>query len=176
MTALHPEFIQQAHSYALRCATFKGLLNNAEDIAQDAVLVLIDQASRRNIEHLYGYSRGVINYTICHHIEDAIARRNEFDIDEVQWNGNPILALKERLADEKAGPAVMDRNIDAKRLTAILRTVVLAPIDRTIILRFYVDGAPWQQIASEMKLTSTQFRLRKSRALKKIRAAWRIAA
>lgn len=51
------------------------------------------------------------------------------------------------------------------------RLKALSGRDREIIERFYVIEQPWQDICIEMGLTSTQFRLAKSRALAKLRGA-----
>ncbi|MFN7931845.1 MAG: sigma-70 family RNA polymerase sigma factor [Bryobacteraceae bacterium] len=54
-----------------------------------------------------------------------------------------------------------------RRLEVLLAT--LPKIDQIIIQQFYYGEKPWQTIAADLNLSPTQFRLRKCRALARIR-------
>lgn len=46
----------------------------------------------------------------------------------------------------------------------------LPKVDQAIVRNFYYDEMPWQTIAEELRLSPTQFRLRKCRALARMRS------
>lgn len=55
-----------------------------------------------------------------------------------------------------------------KRLDVLLSN--LPKIDQTIVRNFYYGEMPWQEIADQLRLSPTQFRLRKCRALARMRS------
>lgn len=55
-----------------------------------------------------------------------------------------------------------------QRLDILLRN--LPKIDQAIVRNFYYGEMPWQEIADELRLSPTQFRLRKCRALARMRS------
>lgn len=55
----------------------------------------------------------------------------------------------------------------AHRVSALLDR--LTPEEQTILRRFYLEGVCWKTIASDLHLTANQFRLRKCRALARLR-------
>lgn len=60
----------------------------------------------------------------------------------------------------------------AERLTILTRELKKLPVlDRDILTRFYLRGQAKDEICSDLRLTDTQFRVRKSRAKAKLMAA-----
>ena len=59
---------------------------------------------------------------------------------------------------------------EERRQLAVRTLAQLNPRAREVLIRFYLDEQPIEQICDEMALTSTQFRLLKSRAKAKFGA------
>lgn len=79
---------------------------------------------------------------------------------------------------EEEGARYAGRGLDPERqvVMADLRDRLevllgnLPKVDQTIVRNFYYDEMPWQTIAEKLRLSPTQFRLRKCRALARMRS------
>jgi RNA polymerase sigma factor (sigma-70 family) len=130
---------------------------DVEDKVHDC-FVIVAQAIRRGElrepERLMGFVRTVVKRQIAQHIEVAVNRRRtmaEFDesmFSISDWKDDP----------EQTFMARQRKDIARKVLSAISNK------DREVLRRFYVEEQSQEQICREMNLTSTQFRLLKSRA------------
>jgi RNA polymerase sigma factor (sigma-70 family) len=122
------------------------------------VLVIVVEAIRggelRDPNRLMGFVWTVTRRRITAYIRDAILRRRRFVSDEGIDVPMPV------------GQSPEARLVDRERLERMRQTVrCLKPRDREILRRFYLGEQPPEQICREMRLTSTQFRLYKSRAI-----------
>ncbi|MGH9581599.1 MAG: sigma factor-like helix-turn-helix DNA-binding protein, partial [Bryobacteraceae bacterium] len=95
----------------------------------------------------------VVRRQVAAYIEDAVhTRREQADLE----SGIAV-------ADRKQNP---EQEAILRQKTELMRTVLacLSQRDRDILVRFYLQEQPQEQICREMSLTETQFRLLKSRA------------
>ena len=121
------------------------------------VFLIITQAIRRGElrepERLMGYVRTIVRRQVAAHIDIAVqARRNQTEID-----------TELNLSDREPNPesrAIQHENTELAM--RILRSIPKR--DREVLVRFYLEEQPAQQICTAMNLTETQFRLIKSRA------------
>ncbi|HWB83387.1 MAG TPA: sigma-70 family RNA polymerase sigma factor [Bryobacteraceae bacterium] len=121
------------------------------------VFLIVAQAIRkgdlREPERLMGYVRTVVRRQIAAHIDDAVqTRRKQADLDAG-------MVLSDRRPDPEHA-AINRQNLDLA--LRILNSIPKR--DREILIRFYLQEQSAERICREMKLTSTQFRLIKSRA------------
>lgn len=127
-----------------------------EDRVHDTFLIVVNAIRRgdlREPERLMGFVRTVVRRQVAAYIEEAVHNRRE-------------------QADLESGIAVADRTQNPEQAailrqkTELMRTVLecLSQRDRDILVRFYIQEQPQEQICREMALTETQFRLLKSRA------------
>ena len=120
------------------------------------VMVIVLEAIRRgelqDPDRLPGFVRTVTRRRIVAHIRSQVFRR--------QWlvDGVEMVASHDESPEDRA---LRQERID--RLARILRC--LNKLDREILERFYLREESAQQICTEMRLTETQFRLFKSRAI-----------
>jgi RNA polymerase sigma factor (sigma-70 family) len=121
------------------------------------VLAAIQSGELRNPECLMGFVRTVTRRQVTVHIRRAIIRRRR--MISVESIDLPTAPLHE---SPEARLGVQER-------VALVRIVLdlLCPRDREILVRFYYEEQDSVQICLEMRLTATQFRLYKSRALAK---------
>jgi RNA polymerase sigma-70 factor (ECF subfamily) len=127
-----------------------------EDRVHDTFLtvaVAIQKGELREPERLMGYVRTIIRRYVAAQIEDNVhTRKHNIELD---WG----LAVR----DVGSNPEQSAMQSENKEIaTKVLRSI--APRDREILIRFYIDEQTAEQICSEMQLTETQFRLLKSRA------------
>lgn len=127
-----------------------------EDKVHDTFLIVVNAIQRgdlREPERLMGFVRTVVRRQVAAYIEQAVHNRRE-------------------QADLETGISVADRTQNPEQ-EAILRQKAelmksaldaLSQRDRDILVRFYLQEQPQEQICREMALTETQFRLLKSRA------------
>ena len=127
-----------------------------EDKVHDTFLIVVNAIKRgdlREPERLMGFVRTVVRRQVAAYIEHAVHMRRE-------------------QADLETGISVADRKQNPEqeamiRQKAELMKSALAALsqrDRDILVRFYLQEQPQEQICREMSLTETQFRLLKSRA------------
>lgn len=127
-----------------------------EDKVHDTFLIVVNAIKRgdlREPERLMGFVRTVVRRQVAGYIENAVhTRRDQTDLE----HGATV-------ADRKHNPEqeAMIRE-KAELMRSSLRA--LSQRDRDILIRFYLQEQPQEQICEEMSLTETQFRLLKSRA------------
>ena len=127
-----------------------------EDKVHDTFLIVVNAIRRgdlREPERLMGFVRTVVRRQVAAYIEQAVhTRREQTDIE----SGIAI-------ADRKQNPEQEAMNVEK---TELMKSALaaLSSRDREILVRFYLNEQPQEQICREMSLTETQFRLLKSRA------------
>lgn len=130
--------------------------HDLDDKVHDVFLIVaqaIQRGDLREPERLMGYVRTVLRRQVAAYIEDAVhARRREVEIE-------PGLNLRDREVSPER--QVVDRQTHELALR-LLQSIPQR--DREVLVRFYLEEQPPQQICREMNLTETQFRLIKSRA------------
>lgn len=127
-----------------------------EDKVHDTFLIVVNAIKRgdlREPERLMGFVRTVVRRQVAAYIENAVhTRRDQTDLESgvsvIDRTQNPE---QRAIIQEKA--ALMKMSLAA-----------LSERDREILVRFYLQEQPQEQICSEMNLSETQFRLLKSRA------------
>ena len=117
------------------------------------VVQAIQKGELRDPERLMGFVRTVVRRQVAAHIEHAVhARRDETPIE-------PATPVPDRTSTAE------EQMICDEQISVMLTTLRTMPArDRELLTRFYLEGQTQEQICSEMGLTSTQFRLFKSRA------------
>lgn len=113
----------------------------------------IRKGELREPERLMGYVRTVVRRQVAGHIHVARQqRRSSYDLD-----------LGTTLLDARSNPEhrVIRRQYNdvAQRILSAMRQR-----EREVLVRFYMNEQPAEDICREMDLTATQFRLLKSRA------------
>ncbi len=127
-----------------------------EDKVHDTFLIVVNAIKRgdlREPERLMGFVRTVVRRQVAAYIETAVhTRREQTDLE----TGVTV-------ADRKHNP---EQEAIVKEKAALMRSALesLSKRDRDILIRFYLQEQPQEQICREMSLTETQFRLLKSRA------------
>ncbi|MGB7759621.1 MAG: sigma-70 family RNA polymerase sigma factor [Bryobacteraceae bacterium] len=127
-----------------------------DDRVHDVFLTItqaIQSGELREPERLMGYVRTVVRRQVAARIDANVHARR-------------------RLASLEDGIVLRDHSPDPERLAirgqnieVALRILnSIAKRDREVLVRFYLDEQPAEQICREMDLTETQFRLIKSRA------------
>jgi RNA polymerase sigma-70 factor, ECF subfamily len=107
----------------------------------------------RQPERLMGYVRTVVRRQVVAYIQDAVrARRNYCGLE-----GSRLLADREPDPERSA--------IERQQKELAFRILnVIAERDREVLVRFYLEEEPVEEICRQMHLTPNQFRLIKSRA------------
>ena len=117
------------------------------------VLAAIRAGQVREPARLAGFVRTIAQRQVAGYIAEAVRRRSEaVDPDE------ELSALDEG-PDPEQEAILRDRREFARRILQALPVV-----DREILTLFYFDGRRAEQICRQLKITETQFRLRKHRA------------
>ncbi|MBZ5604523.1 MAG: sigma-70 family RNA polymerase sigma factor [Acidobacteriia bacterium] len=128
-----------------------------EDLVHE-VLVIVLEAIRagelRDPTRLMGFVRRIAQRRAVAHIRQLVFRRRRFVLSD---------AAEPRAPLRDSPDTGVDRNDRFERARRALRR--LTPRDREILERFYLREQPRAQICFEMRLTDTQFRLFKSRAI-----------
>ena len=128
-----------------------------DDHVQDILMIVmaaIRSGELRDPNCLMGFVRTVTRRQVAVHIRGAMARRRRIVSMEV---AAPVSASCE---SPEARLLIRQR---AATVARVLET--LCRRDREIITRFYYEEQDSERICREMRLTATQFRLYKSRAL-----------
>ena len=113
----------------------------------------IQRGELREPERLMGYVRTIARRRVAAQIEENVySRAHETDLDSG-------LAVRDAHRDPEQS-AIQSQNDDIAR--KMLKSI--GPRDREILIRFYLEEQPAEQICNAMGLTETQFRLLKSRA------------
>lgn len=127
-----------------------------EDKVHDTFLIVVNAIRRgdlREPERLMGFVRTVVRRQVAAYIEQAVhTRREQTDLE----TGITV-------ADRKQNP---EQEAMVRQKAELMRSALaaLSQRDRDILVRFYLQEQPQEQICREMCLTETQFRLLKSRA------------
>lgn len=127
-----------------------------EDKVHDTFLIVVNAIKRgdlREPERLMGFVRTVVRRQVAAYIEQAVhTRREQADLE----TGITV-------ADRKQNP---EQEAMVRQKSALMKSALdaLSKRDRDILIRFYLQEQPQEQICKEMSLTETQFRLLKSRA------------
>lgn len=127
-----------------------------EDKVHDTFLIVVNAIKRgdlREPERLMGFVRTVVRRQVAAYIEQAVhTRREQADLD----TGITV-------ADRKQNP---EQEAMVRQKNELMKSALeaLSKRDRDILVRFYLQEQPQEQICREMSLTETQFRLLKSRA------------
>jgi RNA polymerase sigma-70 factor, ECF subfamily len=128
-----------------------------EDRLHEILVIVVEAIQRgelRDPGRLMGFVQTVTRRRVVAHIRNASFQRRRFvTVDYIE----PIAPLED---DPERCAA---RREQAARIRVVLRR--LGARDREIMERFYFEQQPPAQICHEMKLTATQFRLYKSRAI-----------
>jgi RNA polymerase sigma factor (sigma-70 family) len=132
-----------------------GVRNEMDDRLHDTYLVAVEAiltGTIREPERLVGFIRTVVRYQATMAIRRAAHGRKTFEPAE----DHPV-------ADQRPTPE--RSHLEAERYSMMHSLLQeMNGRDREILERFYMDGHSPARICAEMKLTSTQFRLYKSRA------------
>ena len=126
------------------------------DVLHDAFIIVLQSIQKgviRDPQRIMGYCRTVVRLRILDYIEKAVKERLSESLSEA---GN--LPCESTITAEEI--AIQQDN--DKLVGSVLN--LQKPLDRDILERFYFAGQKESQITRELHLTSTQFRLRKSRA------------
>lgn len=127
-----------------------------DDKVHDTFLIVVQAIANGDIrdpERLMGFVRTVVRRRVASHIDEAVhARREQTNVD------SGIVLVDRKTSPEDSAIGEEQKEI----LTKVLRG--MASRDRQILTRFYLEEQPQEQICEEMNLSSTQFRLLKSRA------------
>jgi RNA polymerase sigma factor (sigma-70 family) len=127
-----------------------------DDKVHDTFLTVaqaIQRGDLREPERLMGYVRTIVRRQVAAQIEENVQnRKHQIDLD---WG----LAVSDAASNPEQ-TAIQAQNHEIAR--KVLKSI--APRDREILVRFYLQEQTAEQICAEMGLTETQFRLLKSRA------------
>jgi RNA polymerase sigma-70 factor, ECF subfamily len=127
-----------------------------EDKVHDTFLIVVNAIKRgdlREPERLMGFVRTVVRRQVAAYIEQVVhTRREQTDLE----SGVTVV-------DRKQNP---EQEAIVRQKAELMKSVLegLSKRDRDILVRFYLQEQPQEQICREMSLTETQFRLLKSRA------------
>jgi RNA polymerase sigma factor (sigma-70 family) len=134
-----------------------------EDKVHDTFLIVvkaIQQGDLREPERLMGFVRTVSRRKVAACIEqNVLSRRKEEN----------SVGAGSNAADSQKNP---EQEAISRQRSQLMKSSLeqLSERDREILMRFYLQEQPMEQICQEMALTYTQFRLTKSRAKAKFGA------
>jgi RNA polymerase sigma-70 factor (ECF subfamily) len=131
-------------------------VQDAEDAVQQCFAEVVEAIQRRGLnepERLPGFVRTIAENLASARIQKTVERRSR----------EQKLPDAESLADRGQSPETI---LARTQIVAAARRTLAAmrPIERELLLRFYVRQQSQEQICGELNLTSTQYRLGKSRA------------
>ena len=131
-------------------------LQDLEDKMHDTFLIVVKAVRRgdlRDPERLMAFVRTIVRRQVATWIDNTVrARRERDDLDAGVY-----------VADHRVDPeqeAIIQQRAELMKSTLSS----LSQRDREILVRFYLQEQPQEQICRAMSLTETQFRLSKSRA------------
>lgn len=131
-------------------------VQEVDDKVHDTFLIVvqaIQNGDLREPSRLMGFVRTVARRLVAGHIDTMVHRRR----DSVAVESGIVLS-DQRTTPEQT--AIQQEKVDV--MLKVLRE--MSGRDRDVLTRFYLYEQSQDQICHEMKLTSTQFRLLKSRA------------
>jgi RNA polymerase sigma-70 factor (ECF subfamily) len=127
-----------------------------EDKVHDTFLIVVQAIQRgdlREPDRLMGFVRTIVRRQVAAYIDDAVqARKEQADLE-----------CGLTISDGRSNP---EQSAIARQRVEIMSRILndISARDREILTRFYLKSQPQEQICREMRLSSTQFRLLKSRA------------
>jgi RNA polymerase sigma factor (sigma-70 family) len=127
-----------------------------DDKVHDTYLIVVQAIRRgdlREPDRLMGFIRTVVKRQVAATIEQNVQKRREMQGLE---QGSSVSDLHETPEEQ----VILSQR--AEIMDFVLRS--LAPRDREILTRFYLQEQSQEEICAEMNITDTQFRLLKSRA------------
>ena len=128
---------------------------DGEDIAQQALLVVLEAARAGRIESADGvsaFARSVVYNLSCNKVKQLNRAR-------LDGNGDDLAVFPSSHSTPEQSAA------EAQSLSIALRVLAeLNPQQREVLRRFYLEEQTPEQICEDMGLTASQFRLAKSRA------------
>jgi RNA polymerase sigma-70 factor, ECF subfamily len=151
------EFLYRQFSRGIRYYLCRHLgPEELDDRVHDTFLVVVQAIKKgdlREPERLMGFVRTIVRRQVAAYIDQAVqTRRDQADIE-----------CGVTVVDVKGDP---EQQAIARQKKQLMKSVLdsLSKRDRDILVRFYLNEEPQEQICREMALTETQFRLLKSRA------------
>jgi RNA polymerase sigma-70 factor, ECF subfamily len=125
----------------------------------DTVLILIARIREGALQEpaaLFGYARTILMRGVM----DRFEKRRRLSTEDLESVGFAI-------PDPRSTP---DQILEAEERVAVMRKALLSlrPNEREVLTRFYLQEQSPERIQQEMKLTSTQYRLLKSRSKQKL--------
>jgi RNA polymerase sigma-70 factor (ECF subfamily) len=151
------EFLYRQFSRGIRYYLCRHLgPEELDDRVHDTFLVVVQAIKKgdlREPERLMGFVRTIVRRQVAAYIDQAVqTRRDQADIE-----------CGVTVVDGKGDP---EQQAIAQQKKQLMKSVLdsLSKRDRDILVRFYLNEEPQEQICREMDLTETQFRLLKSRA------------
>jgi RNA polymerase sigma-70 factor (ECF subfamily) len=151
------EFLYRQFSRGIRYYLCRHLgPEDLDDRVHDTFLVVVQAIRKgdlREPERLMGFVRTLVRRQVAAYIDQAvITRRDQADIE----SGIAVV-------DRKSNP---EQEAIAKQKKELMKSVLqsLCERDRDILIRFYLNEEPQEQICRDLSLSDTQFRLLKSRA------------
>jgi RNA polymerase sigma-70 factor (ECF subfamily) len=127
-----------------------------EDKMHDTFLIVVNAVRRghlREPDRLMGFVRTVVRRQVSAYIEQAVQRRRDLTDFDIGF----------AVADHRQNP---EQDVMVRQRAALMQSSLSALLekDREVLVRFYLEEQPQDQICREMDLSETQFRLLKSRA------------
>jgi RNA polymerase sigma-70 factor, ECF subfamily len=153
MEELYAALTDGVRARLVRCIETQSVEDRLHEILM-IVLEAIRRGELREPGRLMGFVKTVTRRRVVAHIRTASFQRRRFVTVDHMEPAAPVEQNPERRAA---------RQEQLDRARGVLRR--LSARDREILERFYFAEQPPGQICSEMKLTGTQFRLCKSRAI-----------
>lgn len=152
------EELYRAVTVSVRCALSRAIeVQSIEDRLHEVLVIVLEAIQNgevRDPDRLMGFVRTVARRRAIAHIRGAALQRRRF----VKTDFTELRIPTEQEPETRAA-----RLEQIERARTVLGT--LGGRDRQILERFYFHEQPPGQICQEMGLTSTQFRLYKSRAV-----------
>jgi RNA polymerase sigma-70 factor, ECF subfamily len=155
--AIGLEELYRVFSWGVRFYLCKKLgPQDLDDRVHDTFLTVtqaIQRGDLREPERLMGYVRTIVRRQVAAQIEENVHnRKHQIDLD---WD-----FIVHEAGRNPEQTAIQRQNEDIAR--KVLKSV--APRDREVLIRFYMEEQPAKQICNEMGISVTQFKLLKSRA------------
>jgi RNA polymerase sigma-70 factor, ECF subfamily len=132
-----------------------------DDRMHDTFLIVVQAIRRdelRDPGRLLGFIHTIVRRQVAMQIEREIAERK--DSQEAE-------AVRFTVEDSRPTPELHAMRVDGRRFVRVLMEE-LDEREREVIRRFYLEEQRQEQICAEMGLTSTQYRLIKSRAKQRL--------
>jgi RNA polymerase sigma factor (sigma-70 family) len=150
------EFCELLHPGLRIIAERRANTQDSEDIAQEAMLAVLEAARAGRItsaDAVAAFARAVVHNMCCNKVKLLSRARLQGNSDDLA-----VLPSPHSTPEESAGE---------RQSLSIARKVLseLSSQHREILRRFYLEEQTQEQICQDLGLTTTQFRLAKSRAM-----------